>query len=102
LGDRLIVSCLSFIHCKGVFHCDFSCRNVFVTKQYSVKIGDFGGLSLHAHEPLTAEEPCYELPLRGRSWEARPYRKKELFALGCELMAWKKRLADLCHNQVEK
>lgn len=34
---------LAYIHSKKVFHCDFSCRNVFLTGENAVKIGDFGG-----------------------------------------------------------
>ncbi|KAL1845445.1 hypothetical protein VTK73DRAFT_558 [Phialemonium thermophilum] len=85
---------LSHIHEKGVQHCDTTCRNLFLFPDYRVKIGDFGGSMIEGHDETTAiiyEETAYELPLRGREFEARPARKRELFALGSaiyEMMAW--------------
>jgi hypothetical protein len=70
-----------------------------------VKIGDFGGAKIDSKDPYDAEEAWYELPLRGRSWEERPYLKRELFALGCaiyEIMAWKKPFVELSSEEVEK
>jgi serine/threonine protein kinase len=99
-----LASGLSYIHSKGVFHCDFSCRNIFVTRDQSIKIGDFGGAKIDKGDPYGAEEPWYELPLRGRLWDERPYVKRELFALGCaiyEIMTWKKPFADLNAEGVE-
>lgn len=55
-------------------------------------------------DPYGAEEPWYELPLRGRLWEERPYVKRELFALGCtiyEIMAWRKPFEELSVREVE-
>ncbi|PBP18887.1 hypothetical protein BUE80_DR010390 [Diplocarpon rosae] len=100
-----ISSGMAHIHSKNVFHCDFSCRNVFVFENWLVKIGDFGGSKIDNQEPLGAEEVRYELPLRGRVWEARDYTKRELFALGCaiyEIMAWKKPFAELTEAETEK
>ena len=100
------ISCaMAHIHSKNVFHCDLSCRNIFVFGDWLVKIGDFGGSKIDDQEPLGAEEVRYELPLRGRLWEARDYTKRELFALGCaiyEIMAWKKPFAELTEAQTEK
>ncbi|KAF2674071.1 kinase-like protein [Microthyrium microscopicum] len=99
-----LASGLSHMHSHGIIHCDFSCRNIFITKDFSVKIGDFGGAKLDDQEPLDSEEPCYELPLRGRTWEERPYLKRELFALGCaiyEIMAWTKPFDGLSNEDVE-
>jgi serine/threonine protein kinase len=96
---------LAYIHSKKVFHCDFSCRNIFLTGENVVKIGDFGGAKLDGKDPYDAEEPWYELPLRGRSWEGRPYIKRELFALGCaiyEIMAWKKPFTELNTEEVAR
>ena len=92
-------------HSKKVFHCDFSCRNVFVFKDWLLKLGDFGGSKIDDHEPLAAEESRYQLPLRGRGWEALDYTKKEIFALGCgiyEIMAWKAPFPEMTEEQVEK
>ncbi|KAF8850243.1 kinase-like protein [Acephala macrosclerotiorum] len=100
------ISCgMAHIHSKNVFHCDLSCRNVFVFEDWLVKIGDFGGSKIDNQEPLGAEEVRYELPLRGRAWQARDYRKRELFALGCaiyEIMAWKIPFAEMTEDQTEK
>lgn len=96
---------MAYIHSKNVFHCDFSCRNVFVFEDWLVKIGDFGGSKIDNQEPLGAEEVRYELPLRGRKWKARDYMKRELFALGCaiyEVMAWKVPFAEMTEEQTEK
>ncbi len=99
---------MSYIHAKNIFHCEFSCRNVFVFddlfSDWVVKIGDFGCSSLDHREPLGAEEVRYELPLRGREWAEREYIKRELFALGCgiyEIMAWKMPFAELTVAEVD-
>jgi serine/threonine protein kinase len=84
---------------------DFSCQNALLTEKSVVKICDFGGARLDENESDGVEEPRYELPLGGREWEARPYIKRDLFALGSsiyELMAWKKPFAELSDGEVEK
>lgn len=81
---------MAYMHSKGVFHCDFSCRNVFAFDAWVVKIGDFGGSKIDDRKPIGAEEIRYELPLRGKTWEQRDYVSREIFALGCavyEVMA---------------
>ena len=92
------------IHSKRVYHCDFSCRNVFLTDDNMIKIGDFGGAGLDDNESDGVEESRYELPLRCRQeWEDRPYLKRDLFALGSsiyEIMAWKKPFAELDDGEV--
>jgi len=100
-----IASSMSHLHNRGIFHCDFSCRNVFLFDNWLVKVGDFGGSKIGEQNPLGAEEVRYELPLRRRDWEERDYIKRELFALGCaiyEIMAWKKPFAELADSQVEE
>jgi serine/threonine protein kinase len=102
---RDLAAGLAHIHSRRVFHCDFSCRNALLTEKSVVKICDFGGARLDENESDGVEEPRYELPLRGREWEARPYIKRDLFALGSsiyELMAWKKPFAELSDGEVEK
>jgi len=92
------------MHSKKVYHCDFSCRNVLLTEENVVKIGDFGGAGLDERESDGVEECRYDLPLRGRNWEDRPYYKRDLFALGSsiyEIMAWKKPFAELDDWEVE-
>jgi hypothetical protein len=65
----------------SVVHCDISCRNIFVFPDLLAKIGDFRASKID-EEPLDVVEIRYELSLRGRKWENRPFIKRELFALG--------------------
>ncbi|KAF1352970.1 kinase-like protein [Lizonia empirigonia] len=110
ITDRLkwcidLATGLAYMHSLEVFHCDFSCRNVLLTEQNVVKICDFGGASLDGNESEGVEEPRYELPLRGRAWEMRPYVKRDLFALGSciyEIMAWKKPFPTLDDHEIQK
>ncbi|KAH6720359.1 kinase-like domain-containing protein [Leptodontidium sp. MPI-SDFR-AT-0119] len=94
---------MTHMHSKIVFHCDFSCRNVFVLENWLLKIGDFGGSKIDDQEPLAGEETRYQLPLRGRDWESVDDAKKEIFALGCgiyEIMAWKAPFSEMTDEQV--
>ena len=94
---------LKHIHAQNVFHCDFSCRNILLTEHNVVKICDFGGAGLDSEESEGIEEPRYELPLRGRDFEARPYKERDLFALGSaiyEIMSWKKPFPELTDDEV--
>lgn len=97
---------LAYIHSKSVVHGDVSCRNILICRDWIVKMGDFGGSTIDGGEGLDiAEEIRYELPLRGRTWEARPVMKKELFALGSalyEIEAWKMPFKGLQDEEVEK
>jgi serine/threonine protein kinase len=70
---------------KNVFHCDFSCCNIFVFENWLVKIGDFGSSKIDDKESVGAKEVRYKLPLHRREWEVRDYIKRELFALGCAI-----------------
>ncbi|KAK8221661.1 hypothetical protein BKA81DRAFT_352559 [Phyllosticta paracitricarpa] len=93
------------MHSMGVIHSDFSCRNIMVTEDLSLKIGDFDGSQLDDKPPMSCAEPWYEILPRGRKFNDIPLMKKELFALGCgiyEVMAWKKPCGDLDHNAVTK
>jgi serine/threonine protein kinase len=92
----------AYMHSRGVNHCDFSCRNVFVTEQNIVKIGDFGGAGLDGEESDGVEEARYELPLRDRQGD-RPCLKRDLFALGSaiyEVMAWRQPFTELTDEEV--
>ncbi|KAH8907488.1 kinase-like protein [Coniochaeta sp. PMI_546] len=99
---------LSYVHVKGVQHCDMTCRNLFLFDNYRLKIGDFGGSLVEGHEELKpgiCEEAAYELPLRGREFESRPGRKRELFALGSaiyEIMAWASPYQGLTNDEIEQ
>jgi hypothetical protein len=54
---------------KNVFHCNFSCHNIFIFENWLVKIGDFGGSKIDDKEPIGAEEVRYKLPLCRKEWE---------------------------------
>lgn len=87
---------LAYIHAKGVWHSDITCRNLFLFADFRVKIGDFGGSLIEGQSdwaPSVCEEPDYELPGRGREFQDRPRIARELFALGTgmyEIMAWRR------------
>ncbi|KAJ4246174.1 hypothetical protein NW757_009628 [Fusarium falciforme] len=84
---------LTYLHSKQVQYCDLSCRNLMLFGNFRVKLGDFGAALIEGREfPETfCEEAQYELPLRGRKFESRPARNRDLFALGsaiCEITTW--------------
>ncbi|XP_070564417.1 uncharacterized protein [Ptychodera flava] len=67
---RDIANALSFMSMKGVMHKDIAARNVFLTKDFTAKIGDFGlgrdvyeRLGSDYHSPTWANIH-YRLPLR--------------------------------------
>jgi len=100
-----IASAVAHMHSQGVFHCDVSCRNIFLLDDRVVKVGDFGDSKIDDRDPLGAEEVRCELPLRGRDWTQRGYVERELFALGCaiyEVMAWRAPFAELSDKEVEE
>jgi serine/threonine protein kinase len=100
---------ISHIHSRGVQHADLSCRNFFLFDEFRVKIGDFGASVINGDDSFmespVCEEARYELPCRGRDFDDRPVRKRELFALGSaiyEIMAWRRPYEDLEDTEVEK
>lgn len=106
---RDVVDGLAYIHSRGVWHSDISCRNLMLFDGYRIKIGDFGGSIIKGREssfPVTvAEEAQYELPCRGRDMDERPIMKRELFALGScmyEIMAGMRPFQGLRDSEVTK
>lgn len=98
---------LSYVHSRNIQHADISCRNLFLFKDYRVKIGDFGGSVIEGFglAETVCEEMRYELPCRGREFSDRPVMKRELFALGSaiyEIMAWSKPYPNLQDEEVEE
>ncbi|KAI0460614.1 kinase-like protein [Xylaria acuta] len=99
---------MSHVHKMGVQHCDMTCRNLFLFDNFRVKIGDFGGSLIQGHDelkPIVYEASAYELPRRGREFEKRPARERELFALGSaiyEIMAWGQPFEGLADDDIEK
>ena len=49
---KQIVKGLSYIHSKGITHRDLNPRNVFITNEHIVKIGDFGLSRLHPEREI--------------------------------------------------
>jgi hypothetical protein len=74
----------------------------------SLRLGIFGGSKIRDSSAddqrlLAGEETRYQLPLRGRDWEAVNDVKRELFALGCgiyEIMAWKAPFQEMTEQQI--
>ncbi|XP_061876447.1 serine/threonine-protein kinase Nek3 isoform X3 [Colius striatus] len=75
------------IHDKRVLHRDIKSKNVFLTQNGKVKLGDFGSARLIAH-PLSyactyVGTPYYVPP---EIWESMPYNNKsDIWSLGCIL-----------------
>lgn len=97
---------VAHMHAKGVQHCDISCRNLLLFEGFRVKLGDFGASLIdgrgfkHTH----CEEASYELPLRGREFDARPGRQRELFALGSaiyEITTWERPWQGVGYDDIE-
>ncbi|KAJ4168284.1 hypothetical protein NW754_013618 [Fusarium falciforme] len=97
---------LAYLHSKQVQHCDLSCRNLMLFDNFRVKRGDFGAALIEGRyfPERFCEETQYELPLRGREFESRPARKRELFALGSaiyEITTWQRPWEGLKDDEVE-
>ncbi len=110
-----VLSGTAHVHSKNIIHCDISCRNLLLFPDLSVKVCDFGSAkvdgnlyqnnNVNLYENNIVEEIRYELPLRGRSFEDRPYIKRELFALGSaiyEIIAWEMPFEELGTDDVQK
>jgi serine/threonine protein kinase len=102
-----VVSGITHVHSKNIIHCDISWRNLLLFPDWRVKFGDFGSAIVDGNPSANniVEEIRYELPLRGRVFEDRPYIKRELFALGSaiyEIMAWEMPFEELGTDDVEK
>ncbi|NXG80195.1 NEK3 kinase, partial [Baryphthengus martii] len=75
------------IHDKRVLHRDIKSKNVFLTQNGKVKLGDFGSARLLAHPASYActyvGTPYYVPP---EIWESLPYNNKsDIWSLGCIL-----------------
>ncbi|NXE77658.1 NEK3 kinase, partial [Cochlearius cochlearius] len=75
------------IHDKRVLHRDIKSKNVFLTQNGKVKLGDFGSARLLAHPVSYActyvGTPYYVPP---EVWESMPYNNKsDIWSLGCIL-----------------
>lgn len=111
LKDRLrmalqVARAVTYIHSKGVQHCDISCRNLLLFEDFQIKLGDFGASLIDGRGfgETYCEEPSYELPLRGREFYKRPGRKRDLFATGSaiyEITMWKRPWQGLDDEEIE-
>ena len=77
---------LADIHHKNILHRDLKTSNIFLTRDFNVKIGDFGvskKLSNTKFAKTVIGTPYYLSP---EIWEEKPYNKKsDIWALGCIL-----------------
>ncbi|XP_062432635.1 serine/threonine-protein kinase Nek3 isoform X4 [Rhea pennata] len=78
---------MKHIHDKRVLHRDIKSKNVFLTQNGKVKLGDFGSARLLAHPVSYActyvGTPYYVPP---EIWESMPYNNKsDIWSLGCIL-----------------
>jgi len=56
------ISCVMVhMHSGNVFHCDFSCRNLFIFQNWLIKIGDLEapGLVIKSHLPRKKFDTSY-------------------------------------------
>ncbi|KAJ2796832.1 hypothetical protein H4R20_005403 [Coemansia guatemalensis] len=106
MGDRVkwckqMCRGLAHIHERGVFHCDLNGSNVFIDKNFNLKIGDFAGSCNQNTESLVLEGARYYLPRE--DWT--PTAKSEIFAAGStmyEIMQGEKPYEYLDDKEVEK
>ncbi|XP_013868214.1 serine/threonine-protein kinase Nek3 [Austrofundulus limnaeus] len=75
------------IHDKRVLHRDLKSKNIFLTDDGSVKLGDFGSAcvlnSSRAHAQAYVGTPYYVAP---EIWDSKPYNNKsDVWSLGCVL-----------------
>ncbi|KAJ2898568.1 hypothetical protein MKZ38_003813 [Zalerion maritima] len=79
---------ISFLHSKGVLHCDISCNNIFLDSNLNAMVGDFAGSSIDKEQCLGWYETSHSYPNTED-----PSEKSEIFALGStfyEILAGKK------------
>ncbi|XP_043927601.1 serine/threonine-protein kinase Nek3 [Protopterus annectens] len=102
------------IHDKRVLHRDIKSKNIFLTKNGAVKLGDFGAARIlnspAAFACTYVGTPYYVSP---EIWENRPYNNKsDMWALGCVLYelctlkhpfqahSWKNLILKICSGSV--
>jgi len=72
-----VTEAISFLHSKGIMHCDISCNNIFLDGQFNAMLGDFAGSSIDGEQCLGWYETSHSDP------DAEdPSEKTEIFALG--------------------
>jgi serine/threonine protein kinase len=72
-----ITDAISFLHSKGIMHCDISCNNIFLDSNLDAMVGDFAGSSIDDEQCLGWYETSHSHPDTED-----PSEKTEIFALG--------------------
>ncbi|XP_053184149.1 serine/threonine-protein kinase Nek1-like [Scomber japonicus] len=87
--DWFVQICLALkhIHDKKILHRDIKPENIFLTKDGTVQLGDFGiARVLKSTEELATTSIGAPLYLSPEIWESKPYNNKsDIWALGCVL-----------------
>ena len=79
---------MKHVHDRKILHRDIKCQNVFMTKQGTIKLGDFGIARVLKHTVDVTRSmvgtPYYLSP---EIIEGRPYSfKSDIWSLGCVLL----------------
>ncbi|KAH8600125.1 kinase-like domain-containing protein [Bisporella sp. PMI_857] len=72
-----VTEAISYLHSKGVFHCDISYNNIFLDANYNAMVADFAGSSIDNEEALG----FYGISHHHPDIED-PSKDSEMFALG--------------------
>lgn len=105
LGMRLqwveqTTEAISFIHSKGILHCDISSNNVFLDADYNAMVGDFSGSSIDKEAPLGWYGTSHSHPDIEN-----PSEETEIFALGStfyEILTGKNPFEGYASVEIEK
>lgn len=57
-----VTDAISFLHSKGILHCDISCNNIFLDDNFNAMVGDFAGSSIDGELCLGWYETSHSHP----------------------------------------
>ncbi|ROT35679.1 kinase-like protein [Sodiomyces alkalinus F11] len=100
LWAEQVTEAISFLHSKGIFHCDISYDNIFLDASCNALLGDFAGSSIDEKEPFGWYGTSHSHPDAEE-----PSIQSEIFALGStffEIMTGKNPFEGRKSNEVER